>query len=583
MTPIPSSIQWHAEAILVSALVAPVAFALIGALPSLRRVAPWMAALAALPALLCALAVPIGGMVEYSWLMLESRFGLDDAGQPILLFTALLWLLSAIFATGYMAHDEKRFRFFFGFLLAMGGNFGLILAQDMVSYLVFFALMSFASYGLVVHTQGPEAVRSGRVYIVLVIVGEILLFTGMILHSGSGGSLNFQGLSGVLSKPDVAILLAAGFGIKAGAVLLHVWLPLAHTVAPTPASAVLSGSMIKAGLLGWVRFLPPGAEGEPVWGAVFLVAGIIAAFYGVAIGLGQTHPKTVLAYSSISQMGLISAAFGIGLTLGAGFAAATAAVLVYAFHHALAKGALFLGVGVVGGIDRQSQKRLWAIAGLCLAALSLTGAPFSSGAVAKTALKTVMVQLPAGWVEMLAILLPLSALGTTILMGRFLYTLRNYTAHHAVTRKEVFSWIVLVMLTAVVVFLLPIGRSAAVAMLKPGNVWLAFWPVAAGAGLAAGVWFWNRHTGRSIPWRPPAGDLLLPVEWLVGIIGRLASGGIGMAGRVAGSQAMEEEHIRDSGKLKRIEIWEAGLNRWNTSGLILTGIVCALLILLSLQ
>ncbi len=582
MTSIPSSIQWHAEAMLMSALVAPVVLALIGALPSLRRFAPWMAVFATLPALLCALAAPMGEGIEYSWLMLESRFAMDATGQPILLFTSLLWLLSAIFATGYMADDETRFRFVVGFLLAMGGNFGLILAQDMVSYLVFFALMSFASYGLVVHTQDPEAVRSGRVYIALVIVGEILLFSGMILHAGSGGALNFQGLSGVFARTDVAILLAAGFGIKAGAVLLHVWLPLAHTVAPTPASAVLSGSMIKAGLLGWIRFLPPGVDGEPVWGAVFLVAGIIAAFYGVAIGLGQTHPKTVLAYSSISQMGLISVAFGIGLTLGAGASATTAAVLIYAFHHALAKGALFLGVGVVGGIDRHSQKRKWVIAFLALAALSLTGAPFSSGAVAKTALKTVMVQLPAGWVETLAILLPLSALGTTVLMGRFFYTLRGYTAHHAITRKEVFSWIVLLILTAITVFLIPIGRSAAVAMLKPGSVWLAIWPVAAGTGLAAVAWFWSRRTGHSIPWRPPAGDLLLPVERLAGMVSRRVSARLGTAEQISGPVEVKEKYNRNNGKVKRVEIWETGLNRWNTSGLVFTGIVCVLLILLNI-
>ena len=94
-------------------------------------------------------------------------------------------------------------------------------------------------------------------------------------------------LGGVLAAPNVALLLALGFGIKAGAVVLHVWLPLAHTVAPTPASAVLSGSMIKAGLLGWIRFLPSGGGGDPAWGAVFIAGGITAAFYGVAVGLGQ--------------------------------------------------------------------------------------------------------------------------------------------------------------------------------------------------------------------------------------------------------------------------------------------------------
>ena len=301
----------------------------------------------------------------------------------------------------------------------MGGNFGLILAMDMLSYLVAFALMSFASYSLVVHTQDPEAVRSGRVYMALVVIGEIFLFSALFLHAGKGGDTNLHSLSGVLAAPNVALLLALGFGIKAGAVVLHVWLPLAHTVAPTPASAVLSGSMIKAGLLGWIRFLPPGGGGDPAWGAVFIAGGITAAFYGVAIGLGQKHPKTVLAYSSISQMGLITVAFGIGLTLERGRRSA-AAVLCYAFHHALAKGALFLGVGVVGGIENQSRKRVWVTASYACR----PGAGWSTidhGGLGQDRPQDGNGPIAPRLAKDPSILLPLSAIGTTLLMGRFFY------------------------------------------------------------------------------------------------------------------------------------------------------------------
>jgi formate hydrogenlyase subunit 3/multisubunit Na+/H+ antiporter MnhD subunit len=564
---------------MIAALAAPVALALLAALPPFRHHASKMAVLAALPALVCALTTPAGTTVTFAWLVLESRFAMDATGNVFLLFTSLLWLLAALFATGYMARDEKRFRFAFGFLLAMGGNVGLILAMDMLSYLVAFALMSFASYSLVVHTQDPEAVRSGRVYMVLVVIGEICLFSAMFLHAGNGGATNLPAPSGVLAAPNVALMLALGFGIKAGAVVLHVWLPLAHTVAPTPASAVLSGSMIKAGLLGWIRFLSPGGP-DPAWGAVFMAAGIAAAFYGVLIGLGQRHPKTVLAYSSISQMGLITVAFGIGLSLGSGVAAAAAAVLCYAFHHALAKGALFLGVGVVGGIEQRSRKGAWLTAVLAVAALSLAGAPFTSGAAAKAALKTAMVQLPAGWQETLSILLPLSAIGTTLLMGRFFYTLRSFRAHHRVSAIEFSSWIALLVLSATLLFLLPVGRQMAPAMMKPGSIWLLFWPVAAGAGLTAWVWWRSRRTGRGIPWRLPAGDLLVPVEWLLGAMNRLASTFMDKGARVFRAQPEKTTDVRADGVPARIEVWEAGLGRWRTSSLIFVGIFCALLYVL---
>ncbi len=578
MNPMPSSTAWYAQAMMIAALAAPVVLALLAALPPCRRHAPRMAVLAAIPALVCALTVPAGATVTFAWLVLESRFAMNATANFFLLFTSLLWLISALFATGYMACDEKRFRFTFGFLLAMGGNVGLILAMDMLSYLVTFALMSFASYSLVVHTQDPEAVRSGRVYMALVVIGEIFLFSAMFLHVGNGGDTNLPASSGVLAAPNVALLLALGFGIKAGAVVLHVWLPLAHTVAPTPASAVLSGSMIKAGLLGWIRFLLPGGP-DPAWGAVFMAAGITAAFYGVVIGLGQRHPKTVLAYSSISQMGLITVAFGIGLTLENG-AAATAAVLCYAFHHALAKGALFLGVGAVGGIEHRSRKRAWLTAVLAIAALALAGAPFTTGAVAKTALKTAMAQLPAGWQETLAILLPLSAVGTTLLMGRFLYTLRTFRAHHRVSAIEFSSCIALIVLSATLLFLLPLGRQIAPAMMKPGSIWLLFWPVAVGTGLTAWVWWWSRRTGRGIPWCPPAGDLLVPVEWLSEVMNRFASTFMDKEGRVFRAQLKKKTDVRADELPTRIDVWEAGFGRWNTSSLIFASIVCALLYLL---
>jgi formate hydrogenlyase subunit 3/multisubunit Na+/H+ antiporter MnhD subunit len=576
-----SSLGWHTEAVLISALVAPVALALLGAVRSYRRHAPRMAVLAALPALACALTVPVGASVEFSWLLLQSRFAMDATGKLFLLFTAVLWLLSALFATGYMARDNKRFRFYFGFILAMGGNFGLILAMDMLTYLVAFALMSFASYSLVVHNQDQEAVRSGRVYMALVVVGEVLLFSALVLHAGNGGDTNLHTLSGLLNAPHIALLLALGFGIKAGAVVLHVWLPLAHTVAPTPASAVLSGTMIKAGLLGWIRFLSPEGGGDPAWGAGFIAAGMTAAFYGVLIGLGQKHPKTVLAYSSISQMGLITAAFGIGLTLGNGTSAAAAAVLCYAFHHALAKGALFLGVGVVGGIEGRSRRRVWLTAVLAVAALALAGAPLTTGAVAKTALKTAMVQLPAGWIQTLAILLPLSAVGTTVLMGRFFYTLRSFSTQHRVSTIELFSWIVLVILSATILFMLPIGGSFASAMLKPAGIWLSFWPVAAGAGLTVWVWWWSRRAGGGIPWRPPAGDLLVPLEWLSGTVNRRAATFMDKTAWGTRKSLEKPSQGRAEQALGRIEIWETGFSRWNTSSLIFAGIVCALLFVLS--
>ncbi len=153
--------------------------------------------------------------------------------------------------------------------------------------------------------------------------------------------------------------------------------------------------MIKAGLLGWLRFLPLGEVSLPEWGALCAAAGLAAAAYGVVVGLTQDEPKTVLAYSSVSQMGFMLTGIGIGLSAPEAWPAALSAVLLYALHHGLAKGAMFLGVGVPPG-DSAAQRWLHA-GGLVVTAMALAGAPFTSGSVAKVALKNALADPTFGW------------------------------------------------------------------------------------------------------------------------------------------------------------------------------------------
>src|SRR5262249_34050582 len=150
-----------------------------------------------------------------------------------------------------------------------------------------------------------------------------------------------------------------------------------------PAAAVLSGAAVKAGVIGLIRFLPF-ETALPGWGEALVAAGFFSAFYGVTIGITQVNPKTVLAYSSVSQMGLLAAVLGMGLA--AGDRSAMIPVAFYALHHILVKGGLFLAVGVAPLTTR--LRRLWlvllpaAVIALGLAGLALTG-----GALAKLATK----------------------------------------------------------------------------------------------------------------------------------------------------------------------------------------------------
>jgi formate hydrogenlyase subunit 3/multisubunit Na+/H+ antiporter MnhD subunit len=486
---------------------------------ALNRLGAW----SALPAVVVAVLLPSGVYGEFSWLVLTVRLGVDDTGRVFLFFTALLWLLAGMFGRSYLVRDKRQARFFVFYLLSMSGNLGLILAQDVVSFYVFFALMSFSSYGLVVHNGDAEALRAGRIYIYLVVLGEVMLFSALVMLFDVTGSLDLSRVARSPANEIIFTLVFAGFGIKAGALPLHVWLPLAHPAAPTPASAVLSGAMIKAGLLGWLRFLPLGQVASPEWGGLSMGAGVVAAFFGVIVGLSQDNPKTVLAYSSISQMGLMTVGIGAGFSSPAIWPLARTAVVTYALHHAFAKGALFLGVGVAAATGGGTWQRRWLALGLGLPALALAGAPLTTGVVAKTALKLAVAPLPEPWPGYLATLLPLAAVGTTLLMIRFLVTVwpkRSADSHGAAGLR--LPWTVMLSVVALSAWLLPEAQASVHKALSLSALATALPPVVAGISLALVVLVLYRR--KAIRWVPhlPAGDLVAVGSWVAGPCGKLS-------------------------------------------------------------
>jgi formate hydrogenlyase subunit 3/multisubunit Na+/H+ antiporter MnhD subunit len=507
-------------ALWLSAVGLPLALAVGFAHPAWRAPLSKLTPGAALPALLAALWPAEHTAIHLEGLLLGLRLGMDAAGRGFLFVTSLLWLVSGWFALGYLADDRRAVRFHFFWLLAMAGNFALVLAQDMLGFYAGFALMSFASYGLVIHSGTAEALYAGRIYLALVVVGELLLFAGLVILAQGAGGVEFLSLTHQPVNGLAVLLILAGFGIKAGALPLHVWLPLAHPAAPVPASAVLSGTMIKAGLLGWLRFLPLGAPGSQEFSGVLIGAGLAAAFFGAAVGLTQSNPKTVLAYSSISQMGLMTVGMGAAVLGPAVAPGAVAAVTLYALHHGLAKGALFLGVGLAAAVT-PPQRRVLGV-GLLLPALALAGAPWTSGAVAKTALKASLSLLPAPWPGWLDWLLPLAAVGTTLLMVRFLVLLCVSDAAAAPPSRGGAlwaSWGTLLVAVAIAAWVWPGTDGAACAALLPSKLWPLSWPVLAGALVASAAW---RTAGAGAQWwsRIPAGDLLAGAEWTLSLLRR---------------------------------------------------------------
>jgi len=507
--------------LLLSVSVLPLLLAMSLMLAPLRRVILLLTPWAALPALVVSVLLTPGITIELPWLLFGTYLGFDETARVFLFFTSLLWLVTGIYSTGYFSKHSSRARFFIWFLLAMAGNLGLILAQDMVIFYTFFTLMSFASYGLVIHERTLEALRAGRIYIVLVVVGEVLLFAAFVLAARASNSIEFDVVRLAMVDAEwrdwIIGLTLLGFGIKAGVVGLHVWLPLAHPVAPTPASAVLSGAMISAGLLGWLRVLPLGETALPGWGGIMIVAGLVAIFYAVLVGLLQNNAKTVLAYSSVSTMGIMTAAVGLGLIAPDSWAFILIAILIYALQHGLAKGALFLAVDMVSVSPISKGQRYLLIMGLLLPALSLAGAPLSSGMIAKYLLNLQVSSVISPWGDWLQILMPWSSVATSILMGRFLYLVwpQHKVASVAVLKSRMMwlSWVALLIIVVLSPSFIPFTDINDAWSIK--IMLSALWPVALGGGLAATVWLISKRRRINHRLSIPSGDILFIVEsWL---------------------------------------------------------------------
>ncbi len=408
---------------LVSVLM-PLAYLVLVPVSSARPVLRWGLPLLPLPALALALVSGGGWSWSMAWVMPDGLWLMDDVRRVFLLLTALLWACAGVVAAGYLGEAHLR-RFVVCWSLTLAGNLGLTLAGDVGSFYSFFALMTFASYGLVVHEGTAEALRAGRVYLVMAIIGEMLLLAGLLVAAAAADSARLADLPPAVAQAEhrhvIIGLLLTGFGVKAGLPLLHFWLPLAHPVAPTPASAVLSGAMIKAGLLGWLLTLPLGYEGLTLWGDGLVVAGALATLGGALIGVCQGQAKAVLAYSSISQMGLITLLVGAALGT-AGYAEAILPVVaLYALHHGLAKGALFLSAAVVLPAGRGARALVWVL--IALPGFALAGLPLTSGALAKLAMKHALKpdHLALATAPYLPKLMSAGAVATLLLVLRFLW------------------------------------------------------------------------------------------------------------------------------------------------------------------
>ncbi len=577
--------------LLYTALLWPLLLGLRALLRSLIAPSParvtldWLWISAPLPALALAVLGADGSLPLQTWL-LGGRWELDGQRRLLLAFTALLWGLAGWYARGYLAAEQAQaaagdtdsrsrlVRFALPWQLTLCGNLLLLVAEDIASFYLGFALMTFAAYALVIHCNTAKARVGGLAYLAMAVLGEAMILAGLLWGAGSASALTLSQLRAALATADaglwMGLLLWLGFGVKAGVIGLHLWLPLAHPVAPTPASAVLSGAMIKAGLVGWLSTLPLGMAvvdaSFHALGQVMLSAGLAGAFAAALLGIVQRHPKAVLAYSSVSQMGMLTALVAVGLLRPESWPALSALVILFAAHHGLSKGALFLGVGISRHPPPWPGWLLWTL--LALPGLSLAGA-LGSGLLTKWGTKTV---LDAAGEHTLVIWLSLAAVGTTVLMVRTLWCQWQQRARASADGQRALApmplaWLLSILATLSLPFWadrlagdLTGGRGGGFAWPPLAALPDLFWPLGLGLLLALTLG-WSLR--RVAPWLShwlPAGDLWWPVakgcRWLWRI-SRSALRGLSalQAAWVAWWLARERDGLTGLEVLTRAEGW----------------------------
>ncbi len=331
------------------------------------------------------------------------------------LIASFMWMMTTLFSGEYMAHSRNRNRYYMFLLFTLGATTGLFLSEELLTTFLFFEMMSLMSYVWVIHDETKEAVKAAGTYLAVAVIGGLVMLMGLFLlytmagaGTGEKGYLLVDELRTMVlshSSPGLlwpsALCLFIGFGAKAGAFPLHIWLPKAYPAAPAPASALLSGMLTKAGIFGILIISCHMCWHNGSWGKLLLLLGLITMVLGAVLALFSVDMTRILACSSLSQIGFILVGIGMIGLLGEWNIMAVRGTLLHMINHSLLKLVLFLAAGVVYMNVR--QRNLNEIRGFgrnkpflhvvfLIAALGISGVPLLNGYVSKTLLHESIVE-----------------------------------------------------------------------------------------------------------------------------------------------------------------------------------------------
>jgi multicomponent Na+:H+ antiporter subunit D len=344
---------------------------------------------------------------------LEFALGADATSVLFVTLSTALWFLTTVYAVGYLEDSPHRSRFFGFFSLCVTATVGLALASNLVTFLIFYELLTLSTYPLLVHRGTPESMRGGKVYLCYTMAGGALLLLAVAWLQSLAGPVTFteRGVLEGLAETHrgelqvLFFLFIAALGVKSALVPLHGWLPQAM-VAPAPVSSLLHAvAVVKAGAFGIVRLVYDvfGVETAKSLGVLEPLAWLAAftILYGSVRALFQQKLKSRLAYSTISQVSYIvlgTAIFGPLATIGG---------LVHLVHQGLMKITMFfcagnfaetLGVHRIDDLNGAGRRMPWTSAAFTVAVLGMIGVPPLAGAVTKQFIKEGALVAGEHWV-----------------------------------------------------------------------------------------------------------------------------------------------------------------------------------------
>lgn len=351
----------------------------------------------------CTFAVVFGADVTVRLLPMGGNLVLyfhpDVLGKLFAVVISVIWLMAGIFSVEYMKHEREEKRYFGFYVMVYGILMALSFAGNLVTFYAFYEAMTLTTLPLVMHTKTKEAIMAGLKYLLYSLCGAYMVLFGIYFLNRYASTLDFQA-GGTLQAVSaaqhptlllvVAFFMILGFGVKAGMFPMHAWLPAAHPVAPAPASAVLSGIIVKMGVLGIIRaiFYIIGADFvRGTWvQTAWLTLALLTVFMGSMLAYREKIMKKRLAYSTVSQISYIL--FGLALLQPT----AMIGSLLHFVFHACIKSCLFLSAGAIiyktgktnvddlTGIGKQMPITIWCYT---FASMALIGIPPASGFISK--------------------------------------------------------------------------------------------------------------------------------------------------------------------------------------------------------